>query len=450
MEKAAQQQRLADIAAHALARAKHHGADAADVIIVEGSAENAGCRLSKWEDIERSESQDMGLRVFIGQSQANVSTTDFDLEDLDTLAERAVAMAKVSPEDPYCGLADPDRLAGDLPELELYDDTVLTTEQLRELAKEAEAAAWEVPGITNSLGASASAGYGGIVLATSDGFVGAYHSSSFSLSCAMVAGEGTTMERDYDYCTVRYLDDMDPAAEIGRTASDRALRRLNPKKASSQAVPIIYDARVSGGLISHLSSAISGTAITRGTSMFKDAMGKKILCDGIMVLDDPHRIRGLRSKPFDGEGVANGKTELIKDGVLQTWLLDSRCGRQLGLASTGHAGRGIGSPPTPSVTNLYMEPGSMTPEELIGGITNGFLVTDLIGMGVSTVTGDYSRGAAGFWIENGEITHPVSEVTIAGNLKDMYLNMTPANDLKFRHGTDAPTILVEGMTVAGT
>lgn len=450
MDKADQQERLADIAAHALERAKHHGADAADVIIVEGSAENAGCRLSKWEDIERSEAQDMGLRVFVGHSQANVSTTDFDLGDLDTLAERAVAMARVSPEDPYCGLADPDRLARNLPELDVYDDTELSTEQLRELAKQAEAAAWEVPGITNSLGASASAGYGGIVLATSAGFVGAYHSSSFSLSCAMVAGEGTTMERDYEYCTVRHLSDMDPAEQIGKIAADRALKRLNPRKATSQAVPIVYDARVSSSLISHLSSAISGAAIARGTSMLKDDMGTQVLSEAVTIVDDPHRLRGLRSKPFDGEGVANGATELVKDGVLQTWLLDSRSARQLGLESTGHAGRGINSPPTPSVTNLYMKPGTISPEDLIGGIDNGFLVTDLIGMGVSTVTGDYSRGAAGFWIENGEIAHPVSEVTIAGNLKEMYLNLTPANDLKFRHGTDAPSILVEGMTVAGT
>ena len=258
------------------------------------------------------------------------------------------------------------------------------------------------------------------------------------------------MERDYDYCTVRHFSDMDDARGIGREASERALRRLNPKKMSSQAVPIVYDKRVSSTLVSHLSSAISGTAITRGTSMLKDSMDKQVFAAGINIKDNPHIVRGLRSKPFDAEGVANGMTDLVVDGVLQTWILDSRSARQLGLKTTGHAGRGTGSPPTPSVSNLYMEAGGKTPEEIIGAIESGFFVTDLIGMGVSTVTGDYSRGAAGFWIENGEIAYPVSEVTIAGNLHDMFMNITPANDLEFRHGTNAPTLLVEGMTLAGT
>lgn len=442
--------RLTDIASRALDRARHYGAEAADAIIVEGGSINAGCRLGKWEDIESSESRDMGLRVFVGSSQANVSTTDFSDEEIDALAERAVAMARVSPEDPYCGLADPARLARELPELELSDGGGKTTEELRELANRSEDAAWKIQGVTNSLGATATAGYGGIVLVTSDGFQGAYQSSSYSLSCAMVAGDGTAMERDYDFCTVRHFADMDDVEEIGREASRRALRRLNPKKVSSQAVPIIYDQRVSSTLVSHLSSAISGTAIARGTSMLKDAMDKQVFSSGITIKDDPHRKRGLRSKPFDAEGVENGPTVLVEDGVLQTWILDSRTARQLGLETTGHAGRGIGSPPSPSVTNLYMEAGSVSRDDLIGGVKNGLYVTDLIGMGVSTVTGDYSRGASGFWIENGEITYPVSEVTIAGNLKNMFMNITAADDLEFRQGTDAPTVLVEGMTVAGT
>ena len=442
--------RLTDIASRALERARHYGAEAADAIIVEGGSINAGCRLGKWEDIESSESRDMGLRVFVDNSQANVSTTDFSDEEIDALAERAVAMARVSPDDPLCGLADPDRLARDLPELELSDGGGKTTEELRELANRSEDAAWKVPGVSNSLGATATAGYGGIVLVTSDGFQGAYHSSSYSVSCAMVAGDGTAMERDYEFCTVRHFSDMDDVEEIGREASLRALRRLNPKKVSSQAVPIVYDKRVSSSLVSHLSSAISGTAIARGTSMLKDAMGKQVFSSGITIKDDPHRKRGLRSKPFDAEGVQNGPTVLVEDGVLQTWVLDSRTARQLGLETTGHAGRGIGSPPSPSVTNLYMEAGSVSRDDLIGGVKNGLYVTDLIGMGVSTVTGDYSRGASGFWIENGEIAYPVSEVTIAGNLKNMFMNITAADDLEFRQGTDAPTVLVEGMTVAGT
>ena len=258
------------------------------------------------------------------------------------------------------------------------------------------------------------------------------------------------MERDYDYTSMRHFADLEAAEEIGRKAAERTIARLNPQKVSSQAVPVVFDPRVSGSLVSHLSSAISGAAIARGTSFLKDRMGEKIFADGITIIDDPHRPRGRRSKPFDAEGVVNGEAVMVDNGVLQSWLLDSRSARQLGLETTGHAGRGTSSPPSPSITNFYMKAGTISRDDLISGIAEGFYVTDLIGRGGDVVTGDYSRGAAGFWIENGEITHAVSEVTIAGNLKDMYLNLTPADDLEFRYGTDAPTVLVEGMTLAGT
>jgi len=440
-------QDLIAVAEAAIARARAHGADAADADIVEGTSLSAGCRLGEMEDVERSEGRDLGLRVFIGKSQANVSTTDFSVDHLDSFAERAVAMAKASPEDPYCGLADLDRLAADIADLDLYDAAEPATETLQELAKRAEAEALAQAGITNSLGAGATAGSAGIALVTSDGFSGAYRSSVFSVSCSVVAGEGTAMERDYDYSQVLHFDDLDAPETIGRTAAERALKRLNPRKIASQSVPVVYDPRVSGGLLGHFAGAISGAAVARGTSFLKDHMGKRVFADGVDVIDDPHRARGLRSKPFDGEGVANERLSLIEDGVLQTWLLDSRSARQLGLVTTGRASRGTAGPPSPSATNLYLAPGAR--DDLIGGIEKGFYVTDLIGMGVNGVTGDYSRGASGFWIEKGELTDPVSEVTVAGNLIDMFKHLTAASDLTFRYGVNAPTVMVEGMTVAG-
>ncbi len=258
------------------------------------------------------------------------------------------------------------------------------------------------------------------------------------------------MERDYEFSSRRHAADLESAAEIGRRAGEKAVRRLGPRKVKSQSVPIVYDPRVSGGLVGHFASAISGSAIARGTSFLKKEMGKPVFAKGISIVDDPHMKRGLRSKPFDGEGVMNRRFHLIEDGVLTTWLLDTATARQLGLETTGHASRGTGGPPSPSTTNLYMEAGCLSVKELIADIRQGLYVTEMIGMGINGVTGDYSRGASGFWIENGEIAYPVSEITVAGNLKDMFLNMTPADDLEFRYGTNAPTIRVEGMTVAGS
>ncbi|MFN4353287.1 TldD/PmbA family protein [Parvibaculum sp.] len=440
-----------DIASMLVERAKRAGAEAAEALVVEGTSLGVSWRLGKLEDVERSEGRDLGLRVFIGKRQASVSSTDLTEAALGPMIERAVAMARVAPEDPYCGLAEPHLLARDWPDLDIDDRSdPPSAEDLAAVAAEAEEAALAVKGVTNSSGAGASYGRSGVTLVTSAGFAGAYAGTSSSFSCSALAGEGTGMERDYEFSSRRHAADLDKAADIGRRAGEKAVRRLNPRKVNSQSVPVVYDPRVSGGLVGHFSGAISGAAIARGTSFLKKAMGAGVFSKSISIVDDPHMKRGLRSKPFDGEGVKNRRTMLIEEGRLTTWLLDTATARQLGLETTGHAARGTGGPPSPSTTNLYMEAGCLTVRELIADIRQGLYVTEMIGMGVNGVTGDYSRGASGFWIENGDIAFPVSEITVAGNLKDMFLNMTPADDLEFRYGTNAPTVRVEGMTIAGT
>jgi PmbA protein len=433
-----------------IAKAKRLGAEAVDAVVFGSVSSSVSYRLGKLEEVERSESSDLGLRVFIGKRQAAVASTDFSERTLDQLAERAVAMARTTPEDPYCGLAPRELLAKTWPSLDLEDTNEPSSERLVELAKNCEGAAREVKGITNSEGASAGWGRGAVALATSDGFAGAYASSSVSVSVSVLAGEGTHMERDYDFSSARYVADLADPQAVGRSAAERTLKRLNPRKVSTQSVPVIYDPRVSNSIVGHLAGAINGVSIARGTSFLKDKMGQRIFAAGIRIVDDPHIVRGVRSKPFDGEGVANRAMNLIEDGELKTWLLDSAAARQLGLTTTGHAARGTGGPPSPSVSNLYLVPGTATPEELIGDIKQGFYVNELIGMGVNGVTGDYSRGAAGFWIENGKLAYPVSEVTIAGNLNAMFAHVIPANDLVFKYGTNAPTLRIDGMTVAGS
>ena len=432
-----------------ISRARAAGADAADAVMFEHASLSVSQRLGQPEGIERAESQDVGLRVFHGKRQAIVSSTDIGARALAELIERALAMASAAPEDPYCGLAEANRLAADFPGLELCDDHEPTPEALNLRAAAAEDAARAVAGITNSEGAEAGWYRTKVSLATSAGFAAGYEASQHSISAAVIAGEGAAMERDYDYASARFVADLADAETIGRNAGMRAVRRLNPQKASNGQMPVIYDWRVANGMLSHLAGAIAGPAVARGTSFLKDRLGEAVFAACVTITDDPRRLRGLRSKAFDGEGVATAARNIIEDGVLTTWLLDSRSGRQLNMETTGHAARGASSPPSPSATNLYLAPGKETPEALIGAIDKGFLVTELIGMGVNSVTGDYSRGAAGFWIENGEITHPVSEMTVAGNLKDMFAGLTPADDLVLRHGVDAPTIRIDGMTVAG-
>ena len=439
----------ADILAALLEKAKQAGADAADAVIAHGIALSASYRLGKPEDLERSEGRDLGLRVLLGHQQAMVSTTDLTGDALDSLVERAIAMARAVPEDPYCGLLAPEELAREWPELDLADSGEPDAEKLIDWAKRAEDAARAVPGVTNSEGGDASWSKSRAQVATSGGFSGGYETSRFSFSVSVLAGQDTEMERDYDWSSACYEEDLESPEEIGKRAGERAVKRLNPKKAASGAVPVVYDPRVSGGLIRHLSGAISGASIARGTSFLKDMLNQPVFAPGIKVTDDPHRKRGFRSRPFDGEGAPTSASDIIADGALTTWLLDSRSARQLNLKSTGHAARGTGGPPAPAPSNLYLAAGDKSPEALIADIGSGLYVTELIGMGVNGVTGDYSRGAAGYWIDKGEIAWPVSELTVAGNLKDMFANLTPADDLEFRHGVDAPTVRVEGMTVAG-
>ncbi|HWA29533.1 MAG TPA: TldD/PmbA family protein [Rhizomicrobium sp.] len=445
----AQKQDKQDILERLIAAAKRAGADAADALLLEGVSAGVSYRLGKLEDVERAESRDLGLRVFVGARVAFVSSTDLSKDRLAELPERAVAMAKLAPEDKYAGLAPKELLARDWPALDLEDPGEPSTETLIERAKTIEGSAMAVPGISNSEGGGASFGRTAIWLATSEGFSGGYAATSHSIGVAVLAGEGTAMERDYDESSARHAADMESPELVGKRAGERTVKRLNPRQAKSQRAPVVYDPRVSASLVGSFAGAISGSSIARGVSFLKDRMGQAVFGPSINIIDDPHRMRGQRSRPFDGEGVANRKMALIENGVLQCWLLDTASAKQLGLTTNGHAGRGTGGPPAPTATNLYMAPGKLSRDELIADIKEGLYVTETMGFGVNGVTGDYSQGAAGYWIENGKIAYPVSGVTIASNLKDMFLNLTPASDLQFRHGINAPTIRVEGMTIAG-
>jgi len=432
-----------------IGRARRAGADAADAVLIEGVSLSHARRLSKTEKLERSEGKDLGLRVFIGRQQAIVSSTDRSPEALAELVERAVAMARTVPEDPYCGIADSVDITQAWPSLDMLDPEEPAAEVLIERARAAEEAALAVTGVTNSEGAEAGWGRSSVALAASNGFAGAYSGSSHGVSASVIGGSGTGMERDYDFSSAIYAADLRDPAEVGKSAGERAVKRLGAKKMPTCRCPVVFDPRVARGFISHLLGAISGPAIARGTSFLKDRLGERIFPEAIAIIDDPHRRRGLRSKPFDAEGIANRRRAIIDKGVLTTWLLDLRSARQLGLETTGHAARGTASPPSPSATNVWIEPGALSPQALIADIESGFYVTEMMGMGVNGVTGDYSRGAAGFWIDKGEIAFPVSEMTVAGNLKDIFARLQAANDLEFKAGADSPTLRVDDLTVAG-
>jgi PmbA protein len=428
---------------------KAAGADAADVLVSDSASLSVSCRMGQLEDTERAESRDIGLRAMIGQKQAFVSGSAVDGEALQQLARRAVDMAQATPQDRYCGFAPEDRLSTDIPALDIADAYEPEADKLLSMAVACEDAARSVDGITNSEGGGSGWGRATTALVTSHGFEGAYTSTSFSTSCAVIGGEGEAMERDYASHAARHLEDLDAPEDIGQRAGKRTIARLNPRKMASTKTNVVYHPRVSASLLGHLSAAISGAAIARGTSFLRDQMGQQVMSKAVTIIDDPLRRRGLRSAGFDGEGVKTEKLTPIDKGVLQCWWLDSASARQLETETNGRAARGVGGPPSPSATNLYMQAGEDSVETMMKNIGTGFYVTELIGMGVNGVTGDYSRGASGFWIENGEIAYPVSEMTIAGNLKEMFLNMTPADDLTFRRGVNAPTVLVEGMALAG-
>lgn len=431
-------------------RAKRAGADAADAVLIQGTHIAHVQRLGKVEKLERSEHRDIGLRAFVGKRVAMASTTDEKSGALDAMVERVVAMARTVPEDPHAGLAEPGWLAGEAPDLDIDDNHEPSPEALAARAEAAEDAARAVPGVTNSDGVEAEWGRWRVGLAASNGFLRGYGRTQSSISVGVLAGEGLGMERDHAVSSQVHAEDLEDPAEVGRRAGERAVRRLNPREVASARVPVIYDRRISNSLLRHLTEAINGSSIARGVSFLLDRMGEPVFAPGIAIHDDPEKRRGLYSKPFDGEGVGCKARAVIEDGRLTTWLLDCRSARQLGLASTGHAMRGANSPPMPASSNFWLEAGQSTPEAMIAEIDSGLLVSELIGFGVNASTGDYSRGASGFWIEKGEIAYPVSGITVAGNLKDMFARLVPASDLEFRTGVDAPSVRIEGMTVAGS
>lgn len=439
-------EKLVDQVAALVEAAKKAGADAADAVAVRGRSVGVSVRLGKVENTEASESDDISLRVFVGQRVASISANAG--ADITMLAERAVAMAKVSPKDPFQSLADPSLLAREPLDLDLFDPTELSGDRLREDALAAEEAAMAVAGVTNSSGASAGFGYGGLVLATSEGFVGDYLGSRFSRSVSVIAGEGTGMERDYDYSSRIYFSELEASDVIGRSAGERAVRRLSARKAKTGPVTVVFDPRVARGIAGHLAGAINGASVARKTSFLRDRMGQQVASAAITVTDDPVRPRGPASRPFDGEGIRGAPLTMVDKGVLQHWFLSTSTARELDLTTNGRGNR-AGTSVSPGSTNLAIEPGEISPQDMLKGVASGFYVTEVFGQGVNMVTGEYSRGASGFWIENGELTHAVAEVTIASNLKDMFLRMVPANDVDRNFGTTAPTLLIEGMTLAG-
>ena len=438
-----------DLAARLVEDARRAGADAADAVCFRGMSIDVAWRLGALEDLQRAEALELGLRVFLGRRQAIVSTTDPSRETLAELVTRALAMARAAPEDEHAGLAPEDLLARRIPDLDLDADDEPDPRDLMARAAAEEDAARAVEGITNSEGATAEWRRHHAALAASNGFAGTWSGTASGLGVSVIAGSGLDMESDWAQREARHRSDLPPPGEIGAEAGRRAVAKLGPSKPPTRAMPVVYDPRSARSLLGALTGAISGPSIARGTSFLKDSMGEALFADGVTIVEDPHRRRGLRSRPFDGEGLATRRRELVSRGRLAGWLLDLRSARQLGLEPTGHAGRDPSSPPSPSVSNLWLAPGAASPRALLDDIAEGFYVTFLIGFGVNAVTGDYSRGASGFLIEKGEITTPVSEVTVAGNLKDMYARLTPADDLEFRYGTDSPTVRIDGMTVAG-
>ena len=435
---------LVFLAGEAVAHARKLGADAVHAVAADGRSTEISILDGKIEKVEQSEARDISLKVFVGKSSAAISGSVLTKDAIHRLAENALRMAQLAPPDPYAGIADPDQLAKNIPELDLAANDLPDPQKLEEIAKRAEAAGMAVMGVTKSSGAGASRSETSVGIVISNGFAQGYRRTGVGVSMSAIAGEGLGMQRDYDYSSaIHYVDLRDPEL-IGRTAGERAVERVNPRKVKSQSVPVIYDRRVASSLIGHLLGAINGAAIARGTSFLKESMGQQVFGSHITIVEDPHMLRGHGSRPFDGEGLACTKRNLIADGILTGWILDLRAARQLGLAPTGQGSRG-----GPSTANVFLPAGAETPEDQIKGIKQGLYVTELIGSSINNVTGDYSRGASGFWIENGELTYPVSEITIAGNLKDMFKTIRPASNLEFRSSVSAPNCLVEGLTIAG-
>lgn len=426
------------------------GADAADALYFCNASTSISMRLGALEDVERSETQDISLRVFVGQRSASVSTADMDAGELQKLVERCVDMAKQAPEDPYSGLAPEEMLfRGQAPDLELDDGSEADPQALREAALAAEDVARSVAGVTNSEGGGASHSRTRFALVTSHGFEGGYGSSGHSLSASVIAGEGETMQRDYGWHSAHHLSDLESAEAIGRRAGERAVARLNPGKAPVGKLPVLFDPRVSSTIIGHILSAMAGPAVARGTSFLLGKEDQKLFDRSLLIRDEPHRLRGMRSRAFDGEGLPTSDRDIVKDGRITGWLLDTASATQLGLAPTGHASRGGGSSGV-MASNLHLAAGAISREDMIADIKSGVIITELIGQGVNPVTGDYSRGASGFLIQDGEVVGPIAEFTIASNLLDMFAAITPASDLEYRQAVNAPTLRIDGMTVASS
>jgi PmbA protein len=426
------------------------GATAADALYVGERSSSVQVRLGQLEDVNRSEGEEVGLRLFVGRQSATVASSDLSEDALAILVERCVAMAREAPEDEYAGLAPSELLQrGELPVLDSDDPREPDPAELRARALEAEGAALSVPGVTNSSGAGASASATAIALATSGGFTGAYRTTGHSCSATVVAGEGAGMQRDHEWHSARHLEDLEAAIDIGRRAGERAVARLNASRPAPGKYPVLFDSRVSSSLLGHFAGAIFGAAIARKTSFLQDKLGAQVFAQGVTIVDDPLRRRGLRSRPFDGEGVRVSRQAVVSDGVLSGWMAESASARQLGIAPTGHAARGASGAPGATPSNFYMEPGPRSREALLAAFPVAVLVVELIGHGTNLVTGDYSRGAVGFMVRGGEIAEPVAEITVASNLLDMFATLEPGSDLEFRRGIDAPTILVPAMTVGG-
>lgn len=443
---------LSDLTHALLEAAISAGADVADSIAVSGDSQSIEVLNGALEHAERSEGIDLGLRVLIGQRQASVSSSDLRPETMTAMAERAVAMALEAPEDPHCGLADPEQLAKawDIEAYELADPSPAPTPAaLQEAALEAEAAALAVSCVTQVQGAGSGYNRSAIHLAATNGFSGGYDRTSISTSCVAISGEGLSMERDYCGEGRTFASDLPNATEIGHKAGERAVARANPKQPPTGAYPVLFDERIASGLIGHLVAAINGSSIARGSSWLKDALGQQVLPAGLSLLEDPHRPRTSGSKPFDAEGLPTVRRNIIENGILTGWTLDLATARKLGLESTANAARGASAPPSPSVGNLTLTQGQETRDDLIAMMGTGMIVTSLIGSTINANTGDYSRGASGFWVENGVITGPVNECTIAGNLHEMLGSIRPANDGRAHLSRVVPSLLVEGLTIAG-
>ena len=430
--------------------AKVAGADSADAMLARGHSTNITLRLGNVEASERSEDFDIGLRVFVGQRTASISTSQLDDENITNLAERAVAMAQLAPEDPFVRLATDAELAKSIPDLDMFDETIPDADSLRDRAAAAEEAALSFNGIKTSDGADAGHGIVDVLIGTSNGFLAGYKRSSHGVSTVVIAEKDGQMERDYDYSSAVYESDLQPAEEVGKSAATRTLARLGARKPQTGQFPVIYDRRVAASLVGTMASAINGANITRGTSFLKDSLGKQVASKGLNFIDNPLRPRGLGSRLFDGEGLAVSKRVMIDDGVLTGWFLDLASAAKLSMTPTGNARRGIGSAPSPGASNFYVENSTISRDDLMADIDEGFLITEMIGSSVDMITGDYSRGAGGFWISKGKIAQPITEATIAGNLKDMFMQITAANDIDLRDSIASPSLYLDCMMIAGS